>query len=514
MTKEFKNEQIIDFKKEENKKKMQDTLMKVRKEFGKEYPNVIGGKKGKIINPLKSINPSHKNEVVGITENSSLDDAQKALEVAEKTFEKWKRSKAEDRAEYLFKMADSMRRRRFELDAWLVYEVGKSWGEADGDIAEAIDFLDYYGREVIRFDKGGYVTPLPGEKPEMWYIPLGVGVSIPPWNFPMSILTGMTAAAFGAGNTVILKPSSDSPVTAAKFMEIAEESGVPDGVVNFLPGKGSKIGDLLVSSPKTRFITFTGSKEVGLRIVELASKLSKGQKWIKRVIAEMGGKDAIIVDSEADLDSAVSGVIASSFGYQGQKCSACSRVIVLEDIYDEFVNKLINSAREIDQGPPEENHFMGAVINENAYRKILEYIEIGRGEGELVLGGGPAEGDGYYIKPTLIINVDPHARIAQEEIFGPVLAVIPARNFDDALRIANCTEYGLTGSVYTKNREKIERAKVEFHTGNLYFNRKCTGALVGAHPFGGFNLSGTDTKTGSRDYLLFFLQAKAISEKL
>ncbi len=514
MPREFKNEAIIDFQREENRKKMREALSKVKSELGKEYPNIIGGKRGKIENPIKSMNPSHKNEVVGITENSSPDDARKTLEVAQKTFKQWKYTKAEERVEYLFKMADIMRKRRFELDAWLVYEVGKSWLEADGDVAEAIDFLDYYAKEAIRLGKGGYVTPLLGEKPEMWYIPLGVGVSIPPWNFPMSILTGMTAAAFGAGNTVILKPSSDSPVTGAKFVEIAQEAGVPDGVVNFLPGKGSRIGDLLVSSPKTRFITFTGSKEVGLRIVELAGKLSEGQKWIKRVIAEMGGKDAIVVDSEADLDSAVKGVISSAFGYQGQKCSACSRAIVVKEIYDEFVNRLINSARNIDQGPPEENHFMGAVINENAYRRILEYIKIGRGEGELVLGGGPAEGDGYYIKPTIIINVDPYARIAQEEIFGPVLAVIPAEDFDDALRIANCTVYGLTGAAYTKNRDKIEKAKVEFHVGNLYINRKCTGALVGAHPFGGFNLSGTDTKTGSRDYLLFFLQAKAISEKL
>jgi len=509
---DFKNEAIIDFKKEKDKKRMEEALKKVTRELGREYPNIIGGKKGKIKKSIKSINPSHKDEIVGIVQDSSTKDVERALEVADETFRKWRYTSAEERAKYLFKIADIMRERRYELDAWLVYEVSKNWAEADGDIAEAIDFLDYYGREVIRYGEGGYVTPFPGEKPEMWYIPLGVGVSIPPWNFPMSILTGMTSAAFGAGNTVILKPSSDSPVTGAKFMEIVEEAGVPDGVVNFLPGSGGKIGDTLVGSEKTRFITFTGSKEVGLHIVELAGKT--GKKWIKRVIAEMGGKDAIIVDSEADIDSAVIGVIASTYGFQGQKCSACSRAIVVKDVYDEFVDKLIRTAKDIDQGPAENNHFMGPVINERAYKRILEYIEIGKKEGELVLGGDPAEGDGYYIKPTIIINVDPYARIAQEEIFGPVLAVIPVKDFDDALRIANCTDYGLTGSVYTKNREKIERAKREFHVGNLYINRKCTGALVGAHPFGGFNLSGTDTKTGSRDYLLFFLQAKAISEKV
>lgn len=509
---EFRNEAIISFKNESDRKKMEETLKKVRREFGREYSNIIDGKKGKITNPMKSINPSHKDEVVGVVENSSIEDAEKALEVANERFKEWKYTDAEKRAEYLFKMADIMRKRRYELDAWLVYEVGKNWMEADGDVAEAIDFLEYYGREAIRYSKGGYITPFPGEKPEMWYIPLGVGVSIPPWNFPMSILTGMTSAAFVAGNTVILKPSSDSAVTGAKFMEIVEEAGVPDGVVNFIPGSGSKIGDTLVGSDKTRFVTFTGSKEVGLHIVELAAKT--GKKWIKRVIAEMGGKDAVIVDSEADLDSAVAGVIASAFGFQGQKCSACSRAIVVKDVYDEFIDKLINSAKDIEQGPPEDNYFMGSVINQKAYEKILEYIEIGRKEGRLVLGGGPANGDGYFIKPTIIVDVDPFARIAQEEIFGPVLAVIPAIDFEDALRIANCTDYGLTGSTYTKNREKIERAKKEFFVGNLYINRKCTGALVGAHPFGGFNLSGTDTKAGSRDYLLFFLQAKAISEKV
>ncbi len=512
MRKEFKNEALLDFKKEEARGKMEEALKRVRGEFGREYVNIIGGKKGNITNPMKSINPSHKDEIVGLVENSSLEDAERALDSATRVFEDWQYTPAEKRAEYLFRMADIMRERRYEMDAWLVYEVGKSWLEADGDVAEAIDFLDYYGMEVIRYGRGGYVTPFPGEKPEMWYIPLGVGVSIPPWNFPMSILTGMTAAAFGAGNTVVLKPSSDSAIIGAKFFEIVEQAGVPDGVVNFLPGSGGKIGDLLVGSEKTRFITFTGSKEVGLHIIELAAKT--GKRWIKRVIAEMGGKDTIIVDKEVDLDDAVSGVIASAFGFQGQKCSACSRVIVLKEIYDEFLNKITEGVKEIKQGPAEKDYFMGPVINERAYRNILQYIEIGKKEGKLLFGGEPAAGDGYYIKPTIIADVDPKARISQEEIFGPLLTVIKAEDFDSAIEIANNTKYGLTGAVYTKNRDKIEKTKREFFVGNLYINRKCTGALVGAHPFGGFNLSGTDTKTGSRDYLLFFLQAKAISEKL
>ena len=338
---------------------------------------------------------------------------------------------------------------------------------------------------------------------------------IPPWNFPLAILVGMTTASWVSGNTVVLKPSSDSPTIAAQFMDVMEEAGLPDGVVNVVTGSGAVAGNALVKHPKTRYVAFTGSKEVGLQINELAAKTVPGQIWIKRVIAEMGGKDSIIVDSDVDLDTAVNGVLVSAFGYQGQKCSACSRAIVLEDVYERFVEKLRAKAEQLTVGPTDDpDNYMGAVINETAMKSILNYIEVGKKEGRLVTGGKAAPGDGYFIEPTIIADVQPQARVSQEEIFGPVLAVLKARDFDDALKIANNTEYGLTGAVFSNSREHLEQARVEFHVGNLYFNRKCTGALVGGHPFGGFNMSGTDSKAGGRDYLLLFTQAKAISKRV
>jgi 1-pyrroline-5-carboxylate dehydrogenase len=360
------------------------------------------------------------------------------------------------------------------------------------------------------------LVPVAGEKNYLKYIPLGVGIVIPPWNFPMAILAGMTLASIVAGNTVVLKPSSDSPAIAYKFFEVLEQAGAPAGVVNFCPCPGSTVGDVLVGHPRTRYIAFTGSKEVGLRINELAAKTAPGQIWIKRVVAEMGGKDSIIVDSETDLDTAVEGVTLSAFGYQGQKCSACSRAIVDAKVYDAFLEKLKARVEKIKVGPQTDpENFMGPVINASSKKSILGYIEKGLKEGgRLLTGGGEASGPGQYLQPTVIADVAPKATIAQEEIFGPVLAVIKAKNFDDAMEIANNTEFGLTGAIYTKNRQKLERAAEEFFVGNLYLNRKCTGALVGAHPFGGFNMSGTDSKGGGQDYLLLFTQAKTIAEKV
>ncbi|MFB3098198.1 MAG: aldehyde dehydrogenase family protein, partial [Dehalococcoidia bacterium] len=347
------------------------------------------------------------------------------------------------------------------------------------------------------------------------YIPLGVGVVISPWNFPLAIMLGMSSAAWVAGNTVVLKPSSDSPAVAAQWMGILQEAGLPSEVVNFLTGSGAVVGDTLVKHPQTRFISFTGSKEVGLNINEQAAKTAPGQIWIKRVVAEMGGKDSIVVDSDVNLDAAVEGVFVSAFGYQGQKCSACSRAIVAADVYDSFVEKLRARAETIRMGAADDpDNYMGPVINETAKKSMLEYIEVGKKEGRLILGGQTAPGDGHFIQPTIIADVAPQARISQEEIFGPVLAVLKARDFDDALEIANNTEYGLTGAVFSNSREHLEQARSSFHVGNLYFNRKCTGALVGGHPFGGFNMSGTDSKAGGRDYLLLFTQAKAVSEKI
>lgn len=511
--KTFKTEKYNDFTKPATRKKMEKALAMTRSSFGREYSIIIGGKKIKLDNKFHSYNPSKKGEIIGTFQKADEKIAEQAMQAALETFESWKYTPAKVRANYLFKMADIMRRRRFELDAWMVHEVGKNWIEADADVAEAIDFCDYYALEALRYDKGAKLYTYPGEVNKTVYIPLGVGVVIPPWNFPMAILAGMTTASFVTGNTVILKPSSDSPVIAAKFMEIVEEAKVPVGVVNFLTGPGAIAGDYLVRHPKTRFIAFTGSKAVGLRIVEQAGKTPPGQIWIKRVVAEMGGKDLIIVDSEADIDSAVSGARTSAFGFQGQKCSACSRLILDDKIYDAFMRKFIPTVEAITVGPTE-NHenWMGPVINESAYNSILEYIKIGASEGEVVCGGGPAKGNGWFIRPTVIKEIDAKDRIFQEEIFGPVLAVTRARNFDHAIDLANDTEYGLTGAVYSRNRQKIERAKREVHVGNLYLNRKCTGALVGIQPFGGFNMSGTDSKAGGPDYLLLFLQAKSLTE--
>ena len=515
MLPEFKNETFVDFSIPANHEKMGAALAKVKKELGKEYPLIIGGKKELCKDKFNSYNPSNKKEVIGIIQQPTVEKAIEAIEIAHKTFNEWKEKTAEERAGYLFKAAAIMRRRRFELSAVLVYETGKSWPEADGDLAEAIDFLEFYGREALRYGAPQEITPYPGELNESKYIPLGVGVVIPPWNFPMAILTGMTSAAFVAGNTVVLKPSSDSPVTAYKFMEVIEEAGVPAGVVNLVTGRGGIIGDTLVGHPLTRFIAFTGSKEVGLHVNELASKTAEGQIWIKRVVAEMGGKDAIVVDKDTDLQEAATGTLASAFGFQGQKCSACSRVIVDKSVYNEFVDILAEKVKKFNVGnPTDSNNYMGPVINEKAYKSILEYIEIGKKEGKLIFGGKNENDNGYFINPTIIADIKPNDRLAQEEIFGPVLAVIKSNDFDDGLKIANSTIYGLTGAVYTRDRTKIELAKRVFHCGNLYINRKCTGALVGVHPFGGFNMSGTDSKAGGRDYLLLFSQAKAISEKM
>jgi len=354
-----------------------------------------------------------------------------------------------------------------------------------------------------------------GEKNYLRYIPLGVGVVIPPWNFAAAIMGGMTLASIVTGNTAIVKPSSDSPTIAAIFVDILYEAGVPRDVVSFFTGPGSTAGEALVTNPKTRYIAFTGSKEAGLRIAEQAAKAQPGQVWIKRTVLEMGGKDAIIVDDEADLDAAVEGVALSAFGFQGQKCSACSRAIVAEKVYDKFLEKLVPRVKSIKVGSPEDpQNYMGPVINKGSMKSIMEYIEVGKKEGRLVAGGNAIGNDGYFIEPTVIADISPKARIFQEEIFGPVLAVTKAKDFEDALRMANDSEFGLTGAVYSKNAKKIERAAEDFHVGNLYMNRKCTGAMVGAHPFGGFNMSGTDSKSGGADYLLLFTQAKTIAEKV
>ena len=512
----FANEPLVDFSNPENARKMRAAIEKVRAQLGREYDLIVGGKRVKTTDKIKSLNPAKPSQVVGLHQKAGKEHVEPAMNAALRAFETWSRTSVEERASLLFRVGDLLRERKFEFSAWMVFEVSKNWAEADGDIAETIDFCEYYSREALRLAKTELPVQLPGERDRLLYIPLGVGAVIPPWNFPAAIMAGMTLASIVSGNTVILKPSSDSPTIAAKFVELLEEAGMPDGVVNFCPGAGASFGNAVVAHPKTRYVAFTGSREVGLDINKRAAEKPEGQLWIKRTILEMGGKDAIIVDADADIDSAVEGVAVSAFGFQGQKCSACSRAIIDERIYDKFLEKLKARVEKITIGDPTENPNMGAVINQGSMKSILEYIEIGKKDGRLITGGGPAKnaGEGYFLQPTVIADIPPKSRLEQEEVFGPVLAVIKAKNFDQALEIANNTEFGLTGAVYSKNPEKIRKAEETFHVGNLYLNRKCTGAMVGAHPFGGFNMSGTDSKSGGPDYLYLFTQGKSVGEKI
>ena len=513
---DFENEPFTDFSDPENAAAMEAALEKVRGELGRTYPMVIDGKEvpGDVL--IDSKNPARPSEVVGRFPKGTAQHARTAIDAAETAFETWRRTPWEERVELVVRAAELMRERKFELAAWMVYEVSKSWAEADADIAELIDFAEYYAREALRLAGPQRVHPYPGEDPQLHYIPLGVGAIISPWNFPAAIAGGMTIAAIVTGNTVVLKPAETATVIASKFMSLLIEAGLPAGVVNLLTGPGAVVGEAMVDSPKVRFIAFTGSKEVGLRIFERAAKKQTGQKWLKRTVLEMGGKDAIIVDETADIDAAAQGIAASAFGFQGQKCSACSRAIVVDDVYDAVLEKVVEHAKKVTIGDPsQKGTSMGAVIDDEAFGKISRYIAIGKTEGRLVLGDEPSDpSKGYFIEPTIIADVAPDARVAQEEIFGPVLAFIRARDFDHAMEIANGTEFGLTGSLYSQDESRIERAAQDFHVGNLYFNRKSTGAMVGVHPFGGFNMSGTDSKAGGPDYLLLFTQAKAISRKV
>ena len=512
----FRNEPATDFSKPENLQAMRTAIEKVRSQLGREYPLIIGGKTVTTNDKIRSINPADPHELVGLFQKAGKEEVEPAMKAALKAFESWSRTPVEERAQLLFRVGNIIRRRKHEFAAWMIFEVSKNYAEADADIAELIDFCDFYAREALRLSKAAPPIQLPGERDYLWYIPLGVGIVIPPWNFPGAIMGGMTLASIVCGNTVILKPSSDSPAIAAKFVEALIEAGMPEGVVNFCPGAGASFGDALVAHPKTRYIAFTGSREVGLRINHVASQTAPGQIWIKRTVLEMGGKDAIIVDADANIDAAVEGVAAAAFGFQGQKCSACSRLILDEKIYDSFLDKLKDRVEKITLGDPTQNPGMAAVINEGSMKSILDYIEHGRRDGRIITGGrrDTKHGDGYFIQPTVVADIKPKSKLEQEEIFGPVLAVIKSHNFEHALEIANDTEFGLTGAVYSSSPQKLEKAKREFHVGNLYLNRKCTGAMVGAHPFGGFNMSGTDSKAGGPDYLYLFTQAKSIGEKL
>jgi 1-pyrroline-5-carboxylate dehydrogenase len=512
----FRTEPFIDFKNSENVHAMQAALTRIGDMLGHEYELVIGGQRSRTTDKIKSLNPSKPSQVVGVHQKAGLEHAERAMKAALDAFATWQYAAVEERASLLLQASDLIRKRKFEFCAWLTYEVGKNWAEADADVSETIDFLEFYAREALRLAASTTPIQYPGERNQLLYIPLGVGAVIPPWNFPFAIMAGMTAAAIVTGNTVILKPSSDSPTIAARFLDVLEEAGMPPGVVNFCPGSGSTFGNAIVEHPKTRLIAFTGSKEVGLDINARAAQTKPGQIWIKRTVLEMGGKDSIIVSTDADLDAAVDGVVASAFGFSGQKCSACSRAIVEEPVYDVFLERVREKVQALRVGDPAENANMGPVVNRSSMDTVLSYVEIGKKEGRLLAGGHAvetAEG-GYYVEPTVFADIPPTGRLAQEEIFGPILAIIRAKDYDHALEIANNTEFGLTGAVYSTSREKLEHARRTFHVGNLYFNRKCTGAMVGAHPFGGFNMSGTDSKAGGPDYLLLFTQAKSVADKI
>lgn len=514
---EFKNEPFTDYSVPENAEAMQAALAKVGGELGREYPIAIDGEHIRLASKFESRNPARHSEVVGVFSEGDSDTSlvEKAIGAANTAFKTWKNVPAAERAEYLFKAAEVMRTRKHEFSAWMVYEVSKTWAEADGDTAEAIDFCEFYGREMLKWASEQPITPYPGEANSFEYIPLGVGAVIPPWNFPLAIMAGMTMAAVVAGNTGVLKPSSDSPTIAAKFVEVLEEIGLPKGVVNFISGSAAT-GEAMVTHPKTRFISFTGSKGVGLHINEEAAKTRPGQIWIKRVVAEMGGKDAIVVADDADIDAAAAGTVAAAFGFQGQKCSACSRLIVDEKVHDQLVEKVLALTARLKIGQPTEvTTNVAAVINRRSYETTLDYIKKGIADGGTVaIGGTGVDSDGFFIQPTVITGVNPGDTIEQEEIFAPVLAVIKARDYDHAIEIANDTEFGLTGAVYSASQDRLDQARRDFHVGNLYLNRKCTGALVGVHPFGGFNMSGTDSKAGGREYLLQFMQGKSIAQKL
>jgi len=509
----FKNAPLVSFIYKDNQEKMQSALREVRKRFGGKYPLVIGGEKVWTDELTPSVNPSAPNEIVGYGSEAGIPEAERAVKAARAAFGKWSRTPFEERARLLERAADILERRRYELSAVEVFEVGKPWNEADADIREAIDFCRFYAHEIRRLGRPKLTQQVPGEESYHHYWPRGVAFVIAPWNFPIAILCGMASAAVVTGNTVIMKPSEQSIICGAMLMQVFEEAGVPSGVLNFLSGHGSVIGAHLVDHKDVDLIAFTGSREVGLRIWQSAGVTRPGQRELKRVICEMGGKNAMIVDTDADLDETITYSIYSAFGYQGQKCSALSRLILLEENYYRVIERLILAAASLRVGNPEEPGIMvGPVIDEAAYRRILEHIEIGKKEATLAYQAKEVPPRGYFIPPTIFTDVKPNMRIAREEIFGPVLSVIKARDLDEAITIANSTDYALTGGFFSRSPANIERVKAQLEAGNVYINRSCTGAIVGRHPFGGFKMSGGGTKAGGEDYLLHFLVPRVVTE--
>jgi RHH-type proline utilization regulon transcriptional repressor/proline dehydrogenase/delta 1-pyrroline-5-carboxylate dehydrogenase len=510
----FLNDPLTDFSREDARRSMQAALQEVAGQFNRTYPPVIGSRAAPTGELAEARNPSHVRQVVGRWGKATAAQAEEAIVAARDAFPAWRDRPARERADYLFRAAEVMRRRRFELAAWQVYECGKPWREADADVAESIDYCRYYAEEMLRLAEPRH-WDLPGEENDYFYEPRGVTVVIAPWNFPLAILCGMTTAALVTGNTVVMKPAEQSAVVGAKLMEVFQEIGLPAGVANFLPGVGEEVGPVLVDHRDVAMIAFTGSRGVGLRINREAAETPPGQDHVKRVLAEMGGKNAVIVDEDADLDEAVHGVAASAFHYQGQKCSACSRAIVVGGLYDAFLDRLVEATRSLKIAPAEDpGCSLGPVIDAEARQRILDCVARGKQEARLVYAGdvGPLEAEGYYVAPHVFADVPPTAVIAREEIFGPVLAVMRAKDLDEALRIANDSQYALTGGLYSRSPENIRRVRREFRVGNLYVNRKITGALVGRQPFGGFKLSGIGSKAGGPDYLLQFVLPRAITE--
>lgn len=511
----YRHEPFTDFTVAENCNAFKAALRQVESELGRHHDLLVGGERISTEQKITSVNPANKEEVIGTVSKTNQEIAKKAINAADEAFEAWRKWDAEARAGVLFRAAAIVRRRKFEFAAYLVKEAGKPWKEADGDVAEGIDFMEYYGRQMIALKDGKPVNSRPIEHNRYFYQPMGVTVTISPWNFAFAIMCGTTVAPLVTGNTVLLKPASATPVIAAKFVEVLEEAGVPAGVINYVPGSGAEVGDFLVDHPKVKLITFTGSRDVGTSLWERAAKVHPGQTHLKQVIVEMGGKDTVVVDEDADLDLAAREIIVSAFGFSGQKCSAGSRAVVHQAVYDELLDKVVKLTNDLTVGDPASpDNYMGPVIDQAAYDKIMGYIDIGNQEGRLVAGGTGDDTKGYFIRPTVFADVEPSSRMMQEEIFGPVLAFGKATDFENALDIANNTEYGLTGALITRNRAHMERAREDFHVGNLYFNRNCTGAIVGYHPFGGFKMSGTDSKAGGPDYLTLHMQAKTVSEML
>ena len=511
----YENSPLVNFVYQESQEKMRTALREVRNRFGEKYPLVIGGEKVWTDKLTPSVNPSAPKEVVGYVAEAGIPEAERAVKAARTAFDKWSRTPSEERARLLERAAAIMDRRRYELSALEVFEVGKPWAEADGDIREAVDFCRFYAEQMRQIGRPRLTQHVPGEESYQHYWPRGVALVIAPWNFPIAILCGMVSAALVTGNTVIMKPSEQSIICGAMLMEIFQEAGVPAGVLNFLSGRGSVIGAHVVDHKDIDLIAFTGSREVGLRIWESAGKTLPGQRELKRVVCEMGGKNPVIIDSDADLDEAIVDSTYSAFGYQGQKCSALSRLILLDENYDRVMERLLSGAASLRVGNPEEPGMMvGPVIDEAAYKRILEYIEIGKSEAMLAYQAKEMPPEGYFIPPTIFTGVKPNMRIAREEIFGPVLSVIKVRDLDEAFDVANGTDYALTAGFFSRSPANIERAKAQIEAGNVYINRSCTGAVVGRHPFGGFKMSGGGTKAGGADYLLQFLLPRVVTENI